>query len=175
MDPECVGLGEVTQAVAGFSGQGFSLRGEKDRFVLPPEMRNPIAEASDERVLCVGKHDSWPCLVGFGSDRIARFDEILAQQQEEARQNGDKFDRAIRSGRLWSFKRHSFDASGRFVLNPSSVKLGKIEDKLYFHGVGDVITIWNPDILMGLGDDFDFFKIYCEQEMAEAAAKGRGK
>jgi MraZ protein len=165
----------VAHKPTGFSGQGFSLRGEKDRFVLPADMRNPIAEASGERVLCVGRHESWPCLVGFGTDRIAQFDDILDRQQAEARQNGDKFDRALRSGQLWSFKKHAFDASGRFVLNPSSVKLGRIEDQLYFHGVGEVVTIWNPEILLGLGDEFDFFKIYCEQEMAEAMAKGKGK
>ncbi len=158
-----------------FSGQGFSLRGEKGRYVLPAEMRNPLATASGERVLCVGRHESWPCLVGFGTDRTQHFEEILNEQRDEARANGDKFDRALRSGQLWSFKKHAFDASGRFVLNPSSVKLGKIEDRIYFHGIGDVITMWNPDILMGLGDEFDFFKVYCEQEMEEALAKGRGK
>ena len=63
----------------------------------------------------------------------------------------------------------------RFVLHPSSVKLGGIEDQIYFHGVGDVITMWNPAVLLGLGDEFAVFKIYCEQEMAETLGKGKGK
>jgi MraZ protein len=165
----------LAQAAAGFGGQGFSARGGGDRFVLPAEMRNAITRASDERVLNVGLHESWPCLVGFGTDRVASFDAILDEQQAEARQNGEGFNRALRKANLWSFKRHLFDASGRFVMNPSSVKLGRITDQIYFHGVGDVITMWNPQVLLGLGDEFAIFKIYCEQEMEEALGKGKGK
>lgn len=165
----------MSQASAGFGGQGFSPKGGAERFVLPAEMRNAIARASDERALCVGLHETWPCLVGFGTDRVANFDAILDEQQAEARQNSEPFNRALRKANLWSFKRHLFDASGRFVLHPSSVKLGGIDDQIYFHGVGDVITMWNPTVLLGLGDEFAIFKIYCEQEMAETLGKGKGK
>lgn len=161
--------------MAKFGDQDISPRGGGDRFVLPAGMRNAITKASDERVLNVGLHESWPCLVGFGGDRVTRFDDILDRQQAEARQNGEQFNRALREANLWSFKRHLFDASGRFVLHPSSVKLGKIEDVIYFHGVGDVITMWNPQVLLSLGDEFAVFKIYCEQAMEELAAKGKGK
>jgi len=161
--------------VAGFGGQEFVLRGGGERFVLPSDMRNAITLASNERVLCLGKHETWPCLVGFGRDRVATFDGILDEQQAEAKQNGQPFDRALRRAKLWSFKPHTFDSSGRFVLHPSSIKLGQLTDRIYFHGVGDVITLWNPDVLLALGDDFDFFKIYCEQEMADVLAKAKGK
>jgi MraZ protein len=61
------------------------------------------------------------------------------------------------------------------VMNPSSIKLGRISDQIYFHGVGDVITMWNPAVLLALGDEFAIFKIYCEQEMEEALGKGKAK
>jgi MraZ protein len=169
------GLEEVAQKPTGYSGQGFSLRGGGDRFVLPPDMRNPISEASGERVLCVAKHESWPCLIGFGTDRVSRFEEILDDLEDKAIRAGKDFDRAMRSAKMWSFKRLNFDASGRFIFTSTLTELGRIKDELYFHGVGQVITIWNPDVLLGLGEEFEIFQVYCRQEMAEARAKGKGK
>ncbi len=40
-----------------YSGQGFSQKGEKNRFVLPPAFRKAVAESSDGKVLCLAKHE----------------------------------------------------------------------------------------------------------------------
>ena len=43
-----------------YSGQGFSLLGEKGRFVLPPDFRKAVRDSGlGERVLCVAKHPRW--------------------------------------------------------------------------------------------------------------------
>ncbi len=43
----------MSQRSAGYRGQGFSLRGEKNRFVLPPSFRKVMADNGDENVLCL--------------------------------------------------------------------------------------------------------------------------
>ena len=64
-----------------YRGQGFSLRGEKGRFVLPPSFRKVIRESSeDQRVLCVAKHDRFDCLTGFGLSRLDRLGEELDRE-----------------------------------------------------------------------------------------------
>ena len=53
-----------------YSGQGFSLLGEKGRFVLPPEFRKAVRESGQgERILCLTRHSKWKCLIGFGLGR----------------------------------------------------------------------------------------------------------
>lgn len=175
LDPRA-GLRKLAQKATNYSGQGFSLRGEKDRFVLPSKLRNPLAEASGERTLCVSKHDRWPCLVGFGKDRVETFDSLLDELEDKAiRRGDDAFDRELRSADLWTFTPINFDASGRFVLTPTLTELGGIGDGLYFHGIGQIITIWNPEALLSKGPEFAQFQAYCRQEMAATQAKGKGK
>ena len=54
-----------------YSGQGFSLIGEKGRFVLPPDFRKAVRDSGQgERVLCLAKHPRWKCLTGFGLSRV---------------------------------------------------------------------------------------------------------
>lgn len=161
--------GKVAQRATGYSGQGFSPRGEKDRFVLPSKLRNPLAEASGERVLCLSSHDRWPCLTGFGSDRVATFEDLLDAEEEKAIRLSRDFDRELRSASLWTFTPTNFDASGRFVLSSTLSELGQIEDAIYFHGIGQVITLWNPQVLLAQGPEFAQMKAYCRQEM------GKGK
>jgi MraZ protein len=165
----------LAQRATGYSGQGFSLRGEKDRYVLPPKLRNPLADASGERVLCVGQHDRWPCLTGFGTDRVDTFEDQLDDLEEKAIRRGEAFDRDMKSAMLWTFTPISFDASGRFVLPSTLSELGGIDNALYFHGVGQIITIWNPMVLLKQGPEFAQLQAYCKQEMASATAKGKGK
>ena len=55
----------------GFSGQAFSLLGEKGRYVLPPAFRNLVKESSDGRTLCIDRHPRLDCLTGGERCRIA--------------------------------------------------------------------------------------------------------
>jgi len=144
--------------------------------VLPPELRNPLAAASGERVLCVSQHDRWPCLTGFGTDRIDTFEDLLDDLEDKAiRRGDDDFDREMKSADLWTFKRINFDASGRFVLSSTLSELGEIEGSIYFHGVGQVITIWNPEVLLMQGPQFKQMQAYCRQEMAETETRSKAK
>ena len=79
------GQGDVAKAPAGYSGQGFSPRGDKGRYVLPPAFRNAIAPGpTDERTLCLAKHDRWNCLTGFGLARTESFEAQLDREEDNA-------------------------------------------------------------------------------------------
>jgi len=162
----------VAERPTGYGGQGFSLRGEKDRFVLPPKLRNPLAEQSGERTLCIGPHVNWPCMIGFGVDRKLRFDSILDREEAKATSLGHVFDRDEMMMQLWDFEEVPFDASGRFVMPGSVSEVGDIGDAIYFQGMGDYFAIWVPDILFAQeGKAFASPKAKCRAEMAAAEAK----
>ena len=159
----------------GYGGQGFSLRGEKSRFVLPPAFRNTILETSGARIMCLAKHDRWPCLTAFGTDRPARFEEQIDREEEKALRLNKDFDRELRAMQLWSFSEVPFDASGRFVMPETMSELGGLEDGIYFQGIGAFFTLWNPDLLETMGEGFEGAKAYCRKAVAEAEAKGARK
>ena len=162
-------------AGSGYGGQGFSLRGEKGRFVLPPAFRNTIAETSGTRVLCLAKHDRWPCLTAFGTDRPATFEDQIDREEEKAIRLGQEFDRELRALQLWSFQEIPFDASGRFVMPDTMSELGRIEDSIYFQGIGAFFTLWNPALLETMGPGFEGAQAYSRKAVADAGAKGARK
>ena len=158
-----------------YNGQGFSLRGEKDRFVLPPEFRKALRDSGDgERVLCLQVHESLPALVGFGLSRESELDAQLDREEEFALQRGDAFNRQLRASQLFGFIRLPFDDSGRIVMPARFLKAARIEDALFFQGAGSEFLIFNPAELAQLGDEWNHAKIGCEDCEAQArAAKGR--
>lgn len=161
----------ATGAATDFNGQGFSLRGEKSRFVLPSALRKQVAQASDGRVLCIGKHERWDCLIGFGLSRIAGFADQIDREEERALRLGRDFDPDLRRMQLFAFTEIPYDASGRFVLPDHLAKLGSIDDGVYFHGAGDFIHMWNPDALAKMGPGWEAAQAYCETTRADALAK----
>ena len=165
----------MAQLPAGYGGQGFSLRGEKGRYVLPPAFRNAISDLSGERVLCLSRHDRWPCLSGFGLDRPATFEELLDREEERATRLGQDFDRELRSMNLWNFEQVPFDSSGRFVLPDTLAELGGLGDGIYFQGVGSFLTLWDPARLYAMGAGFEGPQAYCRKTAADAATKAKGK
>lgn len=161
----------MAQRPAGYNGQGLSLRGEKGRYVLPPAFRKSVAEASEDRILCIAKHDRWPCLTGFGRSRTETFDEQLDREQEAALRLGRDFDREMRESQLWNFVEIPFDASGRFVMPEHFSSLVGIGDAIYFQGAGKAITLWNPEGLYEMGEGWDSAQAICRALVAEAEAK----
>ena len=161
-----------------YRGQGFSLRGEKGRFVLPPSFRKVIRESSeDQRVLCVAKHDRFDCLTGFGLSRLDRLEEELDREESRAYQAGREFDRDTRSAQLFGFAEVPFDDSGRFILPDFMVGLAGLDDQLFFQGGGQFFTIWNPEKLFAMGTEWEAAKAACKAMMTDAAkpAKGKGR
>ncbi len=169
--------GEVAaRSVSGYSGQGFSPRGEKGRYVLPPAFRNAIAPGKDdERILCLGKHDRWDCLVGFGLSRTAMFEAQLDREEDNAVRLGKEFDREQRSTQLWTFSEIPFDASGRFVMPDHLGELCGIGEGICFLGGGQFFTLWAPKRLYAMDAGWEGQQAVCRKLEADAAAKGKRK
>ena len=157
-----------------YSGQGFSLLGEKGRFVLPPDFRKAVRDSGKgERVLCLTKNTKWKCLTAFGLGRVAQFEEQLDREEEIALQRGTDFDRELRSTQLHGFAQIPFDDSGRFVLPERYFKLGAITDAIYFQGGGVQFTIWNPEELAKMGPGWEDAQEAC-LDLAARARSGKG-
>ena len=158
-----------------YSGQGFSLLGEKGRFVLPPDFRKAVRDSGHgERVLCLSTHSRWKCLVGFGLSREQEFQAELDREERIALERGLDFDRDQRSTQLYGFAKVPFDDSGRFVLPERYFKLGAITTSAYFQGGGKSFTIWNPDELAQMGAGWEDAQAACA-ELAAQAQSGKGR
>lgn len=159
-----------------YGGQGFALRGEKNRFALPPAFRNTITARSDERIMCVAKHDRWNCLTGFDLARTQEFEALLDREEERAIRTGADFDRDLRSMQLFAYTEVPFDASGRFILPDFLADLGNLRDAIYLQGAGTFFTLWNPEELARMGAGWEGAQAICRELQAKAAsAKGRKK
>ena len=111
-----------------YNGKGFSLRGEKNRFMLPASLRKDvIASSGGERLMCLVKHDRWPCLTGFGLSRVDTFDDFLDRREQQAIAGGKDFDRDVHSMLLYGYEEVPFDQSGRFVLSEDLREVGPDE------------------------------------------------
>lgn len=161
---------------AGYSGQGFSTRGEKGRYALPPAFRKAIAPTEDTpRILCLAKHDRWNCLTGFALSRTESFEAQLEREQETAMRMAREFDWEQRVSQLWSFQEVPFDASGRFVLPDSLGQLCQMDAGISFLGGSPFFTLWAPQALYAMGAGWEGQQAVCRQQEAEAAARGRRK
>lgn len=158
-----------------YSGQGFSLRGEKGRYVLPPIFRKAVKDSSDGRVLCLAKHERWNCLVGFGLSRRLELEAQLDREERIAIERDRDFDRDLRAMQLFGFAELPFDDSGRFVMPDHLADLGKLDEDIYFQGAGSFFTLWNPHQLYAQGDGWEGAQAACRALAAEAAAKGKAK
>jgi MraZ protein len=170
-----LGFGEnVAGRPFSYRGQGFSLRGEKGRYVLPPSFRKAIAPTEDDpRILCLTRHAKWNCLSGFGLSRTDSFPALLDREEENALRLGKDFDRDTRDTQLWTFSEIPFDASGRFVLPDHLAELGAIEDAICFLGGSDSFTLWNPERLYEMGEGWQGPQAMCRKLAEDASAKGK--
>lgn len=170
------GIGGDVTATQPFSyrGQGFSPRGEKGRFVLPPLFRRVVRESSDgQRILCLAKHERWCCLAGFGLSRMDDFARQIDREEEAAIQRGEPYDRDLRSSQLYGFSEVPFDDSGRFVLPDHLAELGKLSDQIFFQGGGPFFTIWDPEELGRMGPGWEAAQAAARALTAEAGPSGR--
>ena len=158
-----------------YNGEGFSLRGEKGRFILPPDFRKTLKESGNgEKVLCLQLHPAIPCVTGFGLSREFDFDDQLDKEEEAALRLNKEFDRQNRSTQLFAFTKVPFDESGRFIMPERFIGYGKIADRLFFITAGPEFLMFSPDELMKLPDDkWRHAKLACEDLAAQAAARGR--
>lgn len=158
-----------------FSGQAFSLKGEKGRHVLPSAFRKAVRDASDGNILCLAKHDRWNCLTGFGLSRESELAAQLAREEDAAIKRGQDFDYDTRASQLYGFSRVPFDDSGRFVMPDHLALLGKLEDALYFQGGGTFFTLWNPAELYAMQSGWEGAQAACRSFEQEAQSKAGGR
>jgi MraZ protein len=152
-----------------YSGQGFSLIGEKGRFVLPPDFRKAVRDSGQgERVLCLTKHPRWKCLTGFGLSRVDEFETELNREEGIALERGLDFDRDLRAQQLYGYAKVPFDDSGRFVLPERFFKLGGLTEAVFFQGGGKMFTIWNPAELAKMGGGWEDAQEACADLAAQA-------
>jgi MraZ protein len=148
----------------GYSGQGFSLKAEKNRLALPAAFRKAVTDSSGgERVLCLAKHDRWKCLTGFGLSRSESFEGLLDREEERATRLNRDFDRDLRSMQLWGFEQVPFDASGRFVMPDHLADLGNLGDEVYVHGACEFFTLWSPAELYAMGEGWEGPQAACRK------------
>jgi MraZ protein len=165
-----------SQAAMQYWGQGFSPRGEKNRFVLPSDFRADIRTASGgQRVLCLDKHPRLPAMVGFGTDRPRYFHLEMEEEKARCKDDGEVFSRELFMAQLSGFRRANFDESGRFVLPSYLSEMTAVEGGLYFHGGGNYFTIWPPEVLFAMPPGWDTIKASCRAKMAETLGKDRRK
>ncbi len=158
-----------------YSGQGFSLRGEKGRFVLPPQFRKTVRQSSGDRnLLFLGKHEHWDCLIGFGDSRRAEMMQELEDDRRVARDRGEEFDYDTRASQLFGCLEVPFDDSGRFVVPAGLVGPACVGEEMFFQGGGKFFSLWNPVELQKMGDKWATSRSMCAS-LAEEAGKGRGR
>lgn len=155
-----------------YSGQDFSLKGEKGRFVLPSGFRKTVTQSSDGKMLCLDKHPRWNCLVGFGLSHETELEAQLVAEEERAVRFGKDFDIDIRRHLLFGFARIPFDDSGRFVMPQHLIEVGSLGEQVFFHGAGTHFTLWSPDELYRMGPEFANAQAACR---ALAADNTKGK
>ena len=158
-----------------FSGYGFSLRGEKNRFVLPPAFRNAIHDATGNRTLCLGFNQKPRCLTGFGLNRAEDLERQIDLEREGALSRGLPFDEFDLRRQLFSFEQIPFDSSGRFLMPDYLMDSGRITDAICVIGFGRYFTIWAPEVLYMQDDTYAPQMAACRSLEAEARGKGKGK
>ena len=174
------GLGTMSAVEPQFSGQEFSLLRDKNRFVLPPKFRkwlklsNEGSEDSENRVLLL-KHDRWECLIGFGESRLRTANRRLDREEQLAAEAGRDFDRDKRSLDLNTYEDAPFDSSGRFTLPEGLAIVANITDQIFYQGGGDFFTLWAPEELYRMGEDWAAAKTFCRRLAERELAKARKK
>jgi len=131
-----------------YTGQGFSLKGDKDRFVLPASFRKLVTEgSSNQNLLFASLHPVHNCLVGFGKDYLDRQAAMIAARTESAFLSGDEFDADPVNALFGNAADIGYDNSGRFVMPVHLRNIVGITDAIYFHGFRDTFLMWAPDAL----------------------------
>ena len=159
-----------------YRGQGFSLRRDKNRFVLPNLFRATVRESSQAPILCLAKHESWNCLVGYGLSRTYEFENIINEEREFAMRAGLPFDRDMKAMTLYNYHEVPFDGSGRFVLPEDLAVLADVDDQLYFQGAGQYFFVFAPAALAAMTEpQFKGAQVACvslaKAELKKAASK----
>jgi MraZ protein len=141
----------VVQAVSDlvvYAGSGVSGVDAKGRTTIPAELRDSVQQSSGANSVCISRHNSLPCLIGFGGAERLKLRADIEAQWQSAVSRGAEFDRELAGVSASSIFETAFEASGRFVLSPMLKHFGRIEDRAFFFGATTHFMMWNPDIFL---------------------------
>ncbi len=165
----------MKRTVAGgfvYGGSGLSTIDGKGRCTIPAELRSTVENSSNGNVVCLARHPTLPCLMGFGTSERDGLVKDLDLQWRFAQQRGAVFDREAAGGLMAaSLMETGFESSGRFVMPPMLRHFGKLDGQAFFHGNVTNFYIWNPAILLGQEAGFEMQKEIAEYFLAEAERK----
>ncbi len=167
------GLHELVSLVV-YAGSGVSNVDAKGRTTIPAELRDTVQQSSEANLVCLSRHSSLPCLVGFGRAERQKLRADIETQWQSAVTRGVEFDRELAGISASSIFETAFEASGRFVLQPMLKHFGKIEDRIFFFGATSHFMLWNPDIFMSQAPAaFNAVKEELEYWLGEQSRRGK--
>ena len=133
-------------ALVVYAGSGLSTIDGKGRVTIPAELRDPVSESSGENIVCLQRHASLPCLIGFGrAERLKRRVDIEAQWNAAVDRGAD-FDREVAGVGASSIFETAFEPSGRFVVPPMLKHFGKLSERVFFFGATTHFMLWDPEV-----------------------------
>lgn len=133
-------------ALVVYAGSGLSTIDGKGRVTIPAELRDPVSESSGENIVCLQRHPSLPCLIGFGrAERLKRRVDIEAQWNAAVDRGAD-FDREVAGVGASSIFETAFEPSGRFVIQPMLKHFGKLSERVFFFGATTHFMLWDPEV-----------------------------
>ena len=162
----------AVSGIYAYSGSGISAIDDKGRLSVPAFLRKDLISSSDGRTLCLGKHEKWDCLVGFGLSRKIEMLAEIDKEEANAIARSEPYDRDAAGARKFSsLQELSFDASGRFVLPPMLQAIGGLKDNVIFHGIGKVFCLWEPKALLETTSDVPVDRRVVEFHLSELGKK----
>lgn len=162
-------------ALVVYAGSGLSTIDAKARLTIPAELRDAVTLSSGENAVCLQRHSSLPCLIGYGRAEKEQRKVDLNTQWSAAVTRGDGFDREAQGAGASSIFETNFEISGRFVI-PSMLKsLGRLSsDRAFFFGVTTHFMLWNPDVFLSSAPPaFAHVREELEYWLSEAARRGK--
>ncbi len=135
-------------ALVVYAGSGVSSVDAKGRTTIPAELRDSVQQSSGGNNVCISRHNSLPCLIGFGGAERLKLRADIESQWQSAVNRGSEFDRELAGVSASSIFETAFEASGRFVLSPMLKHFGRIQERAFFFGATTHFMLWNPDVFL---------------------------
>ncbi len=139
---------QAVSALVVYAGSGVSSVDAKGRTTIPAELRDSVQQSSGSNNVCISRHSSLPCLIGFGGSERLKLRADIEAQWQSAVNRGTEFDREMAGVSASSIFETAFEASGRFVLSPMLKHFGRINDRAFFFGATTHFLLWNPDVFL---------------------------